>query len=342
VNGPIFANGMIAPSSYLPLLNPAEATLAAGSLALDKGRVLPNLNDGYRGAAPDLGALELGCPSPSYGPRPEGTDERNEVIGCDADSSVTAIQVLPATVTLAALQTKEFTASGGSVTWQINPARGTITPSGLYTAPSDALLGEQVTLTARSVSDPSVTGSAMITLTAPVSIAVTPSAAPVVAGGSRQFTATVSGAVNRNVQWVLNPAVGALSSSGLYTAPLSIPSSQAVNVTAVSDADTTKFASGLVTLTPGAGISVTVSPATVAMNRKGTRQFQASVTGATNPSVTWSISPSVGRISQNGRYRAPNKVDASVSVTVTATSAQDGAATGTALITFPAPAANPR
>jgi hypothetical protein len=83
VNGPIFANGMTAPSSYLPLVDPADATLAAESLALDRGRILPNLNDGFTGAAPDLGALELGRPNPSYGPRPEGTDESNEVIGCD-------------------------------------------------------------------------------------------------------------------------------------------------------------------------------------------------------------------------------------------------------------------
>jgi hypothetical protein len=37
--------------------------------AVDGGVVLPNINDGYTGAAPDLGAYETGRPLPHYGPR---------------------------------------------------------------------------------------------------------------------------------------------------------------------------------------------------------------------------------------------------------------------------------
>ena len=44
--------------------------LRAGSAAVDRGIVLPNVTDGYTGQAPDLGALELGRASPHYGPRP--------------------------------------------------------------------------------------------------------------------------------------------------------------------------------------------------------------------------------------------------------------------------------
>jgi hypothetical protein len=43
--------------------------LKAGSAAVDKGVVIPQVTDGYAGAAPDLGALELGQPLPHYGPR---------------------------------------------------------------------------------------------------------------------------------------------------------------------------------------------------------------------------------------------------------------------------------
>jgi hypothetical protein len=32
--------------------------------------VIPNVNDGFAGSAPDLGALEVGQPLPIYGPRP--------------------------------------------------------------------------------------------------------------------------------------------------------------------------------------------------------------------------------------------------------------------------------
>jgi hypothetical protein len=44
--------------------------LRQGSRAIDRGVVLPNVNDGFDGTAPDLGALETGQPPPLYGPRP--------------------------------------------------------------------------------------------------------------------------------------------------------------------------------------------------------------------------------------------------------------------------------
>ncbi len=66
-----------------PHLNPEQARLAQklydakdldfslkpGSAAVDRGAVIPNVTDGFTGNAPDLGALELGQPTPHYGPR---------------------------------------------------------------------------------------------------------------------------------------------------------------------------------------------------------------------------------------------------------------------------------
>ena len=43
--------------------------LRAGSKAVDAGVKLPNINDGFTGRAPDLGAYEVGQPAPVYGPR---------------------------------------------------------------------------------------------------------------------------------------------------------------------------------------------------------------------------------------------------------------------------------
>lgn len=40
-----------------------------GSPAVDAGTVLPNINDGAAGRAPDVGAIELGQPVPQDGPR---------------------------------------------------------------------------------------------------------------------------------------------------------------------------------------------------------------------------------------------------------------------------------
>ena len=47
-----------------------DFSLKPGSAAEDKGVVLPNVNEDFLGAAPDLGALERGRPAPHYGPRP--------------------------------------------------------------------------------------------------------------------------------------------------------------------------------------------------------------------------------------------------------------------------------
>src|SRR5690606_19765839 len=47
-----------------------DFTLRAGSAPIDAGVHIPGLNDGFNGAAPDLGALEHGQPVPHYGPRP--------------------------------------------------------------------------------------------------------------------------------------------------------------------------------------------------------------------------------------------------------------------------------
>jgi hypothetical protein len=44
--------------------------LKPGAAAIDRGIALPNVNDGFAGSAPDLGALEVGQPVPRYGPRP--------------------------------------------------------------------------------------------------------------------------------------------------------------------------------------------------------------------------------------------------------------------------------
>jgi hypothetical protein len=43
--------------------------LRPGSAAIDKGATLPNITEGFAGAAPDLGAIELDAPPPHYGPR---------------------------------------------------------------------------------------------------------------------------------------------------------------------------------------------------------------------------------------------------------------------------------
>ncbi len=68
----LFASGLKPPADpntqFPPTIN--DLRLRDGSEAIDAGAVLPNINDGFTGKAPDLGAYELGAPLPHYGPRP--------------------------------------------------------------------------------------------------------------------------------------------------------------------------------------------------------------------------------------------------------------------------------
>lgn len=79
---PIFASGLVPPATYTTVVMPADVTLLPSSSAIDKGTLLANVNDSFAGTAPDLGAYEVGCPLPIYGPRPNNVDESNEPTGC--------------------------------------------------------------------------------------------------------------------------------------------------------------------------------------------------------------------------------------------------------------------
>jgi hypothetical protein len=69
----VFADTVPFPSNPYPPKPVVDLHLAAGGAAIDKGVVLVGLNDGFSGAAPDLGAYELGATPPVYGPRVGGT-----------------------------------------------------------------------------------------------------------------------------------------------------------------------------------------------------------------------------------------------------------------------------
>jgi hypothetical protein len=66
-----FASGLAAPedSNHRYELTDNDLRLSEHSGAVDKGVVLPGLNDVFDGKAPDLGAYEWGAEMPHYGPR---------------------------------------------------------------------------------------------------------------------------------------------------------------------------------------------------------------------------------------------------------------------------------
>jgi hypothetical protein len=242
-----------------------------------------------------------------------------------------SVSISPTTASLSTGAQKQFTASvSGStnttVTW--TASGGTVTSSGLYTAPSSV---GTYTVTATSAADSAKSASAIVTVsqTTPVSISISPSTVSLSTGGQEQFTANVSGTSNTAVTW--SASGGTVSTSGLYVAPATAGT---YTVTAVSAADTTKSASATASVSVAPVVSVSVSPTSVAMPQKWQQQFAATVSGSSNTTVTWSVKQGTGTITQSGLYTAPQAVETDV---IAATSQADSTKSASATITVVAP-----
>jgi hypothetical protein len=187
-----------------------------------------------------------------------------------------------------------------AVTWKAS--LGTITATGVYTAPSP---GTHI-ITATSVADPTKSASVAVTVTAaPVavkSITISPASANVTTNAQVSFTATIVGATtNKAVTW--KASLGTITSAGVYTAP----SPGTHIITATSVADPTKSVTALVVTTapPKPVTSVTVTPGSATTITNGKVTFTAAVTGTTtNKAVTWKAS--LGTITSAGVYTAPS------------------------------------
>ncbi|PWT99245.1 MAG: hypothetical protein C5B51_27480 [Terriglobia bacterium] len=166
------------------------------------------------------------------------------------------VSVSPTSAMLGPSQTQQFTATVTNgppgVTWSLNPALGSISPDGLYTAPAAINAAQTVTVTATSTADTSKSATASINLQPPIVVTVAPPSMTLTASQTQQFTAIVANGPS-GVTWSLNPAVGTISPSGLYTAPVTVNAAQTVTVTATSTADTSKSGNAVVTLQPVQG-----------------------------------------------------------------------------------------
>ena len=177
-----------------------------------------------------------------------------------------SIQVSPQNAKVILPATQQFTATGvysdnhtqdltSTATWSSSdPNVATIDSStGLATAvgPGTATI---------SAAFNAVTGSTLFTVAA-LSISVSPTNASLTVNSTQQFTATVTGVSDTSVTWSVNGVVGGnntvgtISTSGLYTAPASVPNPAAVTVTATSVAQPARSASATVTI---ASIAVSI------------------------------------------------------------------------------------
>ncbi len=205
---------------------------------------------------------------------------------------------------------------------------GTVNNHGWIIRKDDESVTGQVDYSTREGANPP---QLVLTVIPHVSVSITPSAASLSISQAQQFTAAVTGTGNTAVTWSINPNVGAINATGLYTAPAAIAAQQTVTVTATSVVDPGKSASAGVTLTP---VAVSVNPGSASLGVNDAQQFTATVTGSANTGVAWSISPGVGAVDGAGLYTAPATIAVSQTVTVTATSLADPAKSASAAVTL--------
>jgi DNA-binding beta-propeller fold protein YncE len=222
-------------------------------------------------------------------------------LGCGGSSSSSgvSITVSPSAASVITNRTQQFSAavtgsSNTSVNWALACATGvaanscgTIDATGLFTAPATiptttsngtTTIAPTVSVTATSQADSSKVATATLTIITGISITVTPTSATVGTSETFTFAATVnnpgcnitSNPTCNNVTWSLSTTltgVGTIgSTTGVYTAPSTVPSPSTVIITATSVADTSVTATATVTVQTAALPTVTsVSPNATAL-----------------------------------------------------------------------------
>jgi len=165
------------------------------------------------------------------------------------------------------------------------------------------------------------------------SMRVTPSDAELPANTTATFTASVTCLDNTSVTWTAT--CGTISGTGntiTYTAPAAAGT---CTVAATSVAQPNLSASAIVTVTaPPETVAITIAPMTATLTVNDTHAFTATVTGATDTSVTWTAT--CGTISGTGNtitYTAPDTADPDT-CTVTASSVADPGTSASAVVTI--------
>jgi YVTN family beta-propeller protein len=206
----------------------------------------------------------------------------------------------------------------------------------------------------------------------PVGVVINPATATVVVRGSQLFSSVGTGSTTTTVNWqiCLPPTtsgnqptnctplpggtatgptgVGTITQAGQYTAPATVPTTNPILVVATSTVDATAFATATVTI--DSGVRVQIDPLTASIAPQERFTFTATVTGAADKGVTWSVNgvaggnAQVGFVCPNpavptppacppGTYVAPAQVPGAVSVTATSSADPTKSATAAVNIT---------
>jgi hypothetical protein len=264
-----------------------------------------------------------------------------------------SIATQPASQTVSASQPATFsvTASGTgplNYQWRKNgtPINGATSPS--YSTPATVTSdsGSQFTVVVSNSIGTITSIPATLTITSgPVapSIVIQPVSQAVTAGQPATFSVVASGTAPLNYQWRKNGTAisGATSVSYITAAAAASDNGSQFSVVVSNSAGEASSSAAILTVNaPTVTISVSPNNATVAVG--SSQQFSASVTGPSNPAVTWTVTgagctgASCGTISASGFYIPPASVPSPATVTVKATSVADPTKSASATATIAA------
>jgi len=249
----------------------------------------------------------------------------------DKVAPVVAGRITPVAVNLDASETRQFSVTPkpeNPVHWSLKPQLGSISQRGLYTAPPIVTQEQHVTV----VADSGNPVTAKITLQ-PVAVSAITSTKD--QSGAMNFAATVAHAKNTKVAWSISPQTGSISSQGVYTPAARVNAPFDLTVTARSLADPSKFAQLSVNIVPPPSpVKITLSPFNPVLMDNQRQLLSATVTGASDRSVTWTM-VGEGMLLPNGLYIAPQRISPGEHmIRVTATSDADPSKSVTAEITL--------
>ena len=157
----------------------------------------------------------------------------------------------PETITLSPGDSTQFSAmvtgtSYSAVTWSVEEGSdgGSVTDSGLYTAPSADGIYHVV---ATSSADPSISAVAAVEVNDGIIVTISPDDTSCAPGSIIQFTAVVTGTSNTAVTWSIQEgsAGGTITQKGAYSAP---DRTGTYHIVATSEANNAKKATALVTV----------------------------------------------------------------------------------------------
>jgi hypothetical protein len=247
----------------------------------------------------------------------------------------------------------------------VGAACGTISPGGVYTAPSIPPSPATLEIIATPQADPPQAASVSVSILSAIRVSVSPSAATVAPGGAQALQATVTGAQDSTVTWDVNGVVGGNATVGsilnsqtdpdntTYSAPLTLPAGGSVSVRARSNADPGVSASATIAFTNSVYVTLTPASATLAVYHAQT--FTVQVNNTPNQNVAWLVNGFAGGNSATGQicatgsdpcqpvsmsnggsvdYVAPAGVPSPDPVTVTAASQAGGAESASASVTI--------